>query len=169
MVSQVAFAWDGEQQDNSDIYVKLVGSSEVRRLTTARCRRLRAAVVSRREVDSRTRGVSRSTSHRLRLMSPLGGSDRALSHFPAAAAGDLVPGRTVPGCGKSVRGLAPPTRATGSTWCRSTSASPGQLTQVVAPEHDGSPAFSPNGRHLAYASCRNRIRTNCHVQLLDLD
>ena len=31
---EVAFAWDGEQQDNSDIYVKLVGSSEVRRLTT---------------------------------------------------------------------------------------------------------------------------------------
>ena len=31
---QVAFAWDGEAQDNWDIYVKHVGSSEVRRLTT---------------------------------------------------------------------------------------------------------------------------------------
>ena len=31
---QVAFAWNGEKQDNDDIYLKLVGSSELRRLTT---------------------------------------------------------------------------------------------------------------------------------------
>ena len=31
---QVAFTWDGEKQDNPDIYVKFVGSSELRRLTT---------------------------------------------------------------------------------------------------------------------------------------
>jgi hypothetical protein len=34
--SRVAFAWDGERQDNFDIYVKLVGSSEVRRLTVSK-------------------------------------------------------------------------------------------------------------------------------------
>ena len=37
---QVAFAWDGEQQDNSDIYVKLVASADVRRRHHPRCRRL---------------------------------------------------------------------------------------------------------------------------------
>jgi Tol biopolymer transport system component len=31
---QVAFSWFGEKQDNRDIYLKLVGSSEVRRVTT---------------------------------------------------------------------------------------------------------------------------------------
>ena len=31
---QVAFYWNGEKPDNYDIYVKLIGSSEVRRLTT---------------------------------------------------------------------------------------------------------------------------------------
>ena len=31
---QVAFAWNGEKKDNFDIYVEIVGSSEVRRLTT---------------------------------------------------------------------------------------------------------------------------------------
>ena len=31
---QVAFVWNGEKEDNADIYVKIVGSSEVRRLTT---------------------------------------------------------------------------------------------------------------------------------------
>ena len=30
---QVAFAWNGEKADNFDIYVKIIGSSEVRRLT----------------------------------------------------------------------------------------------------------------------------------------
>jgi Tol biopolymer transport system component len=31
---QVAFAWNGAKQDNQDIYVTLVGSSNVRRLTS---------------------------------------------------------------------------------------------------------------------------------------
>ena len=31
---QVAFAWSGEKYDNTDIYVTLVGSTDVRRLTT---------------------------------------------------------------------------------------------------------------------------------------
>ncbi len=31
---QVAFAWSGEKFDNTDIYVTLVGSTDVRRLTT---------------------------------------------------------------------------------------------------------------------------------------
>src|SRR5439155_22722459 len=33
--NQVAFSWDGEKQDNSDIYVKLIGSGTQLRLTTA--------------------------------------------------------------------------------------------------------------------------------------
>ena len=32
--AQVAFSWNGEREDNYDIYVKTVGSSDVRRLTT---------------------------------------------------------------------------------------------------------------------------------------
>ena len=31
---QIAFAWNGEKGDNSDIYLKMVGSPEVRRLTS---------------------------------------------------------------------------------------------------------------------------------------
>ena len=31
---QVAFEWDGEKHDNGDIYVTIVGSSEIHRLTT---------------------------------------------------------------------------------------------------------------------------------------
>ena len=31
--SQVAFIWNGENQDNFDVYVKVIGSAEPRRLT----------------------------------------------------------------------------------------------------------------------------------------
>jgi Tol biopolymer transport system component len=31
---QIAFAWEGEKGDNWDIYLKMIGSSEFRRLTT---------------------------------------------------------------------------------------------------------------------------------------
>ena len=33
--NQVAFSWNGEKQDNFDIYVKLIGSEGQLRLTTA--------------------------------------------------------------------------------------------------------------------------------------
>ena len=31
---QIAFSWNGENEDNFDLYIKLVGSAAVRRLTT---------------------------------------------------------------------------------------------------------------------------------------
>jgi Tol biopolymer transport system component len=31
---QIAFAWNGEERDNWDIYVKMIGSAESHRLTT---------------------------------------------------------------------------------------------------------------------------------------
>jgi Tol biopolymer transport system component len=34
MASQVAFSWDGEGQDNFDIYVKLIDQADARRLTS---------------------------------------------------------------------------------------------------------------------------------------
>ena len=33
---------------------------------------------------------------------------------------------------------------------------PRPITRAVAPANDGWPAFSPDGRHLAYASCQVR-------------
>ena len=32
--NQVAFNWNGEKHDNMDIYVTMIGSSDLRRLTT---------------------------------------------------------------------------------------------------------------------------------------
>ena len=48
---QVAFAWNGEREDNFDIYVKIVGSSEVRRLTTNPAPDTFAILVTKRPGD----------------------------------------------------------------------------------------------------------------------
>ena len=48
---QVAFAWNGAKQDNWDIYVTLVGSSDVRRLTSDPAAGYEADVVARRPPD----------------------------------------------------------------------------------------------------------------------
>ena len=78
---QVAFAWDGEQQDNSYIYLKLVGSSEIRRLTSD------AAIdfAPQWSPDGKWIAYARSeslTSNQIRLMSSLGGSERVLTTSP---------------------------------------------------------------------------------------
>jgi Tol biopolymer transport system component len=83
---QVAFAWQPEGQDNFDIYVKLVGLQEVRRLTSdpaddgfptwspdAR----QIAFVRRK-----SQGSPRSPSSTIHLVSPIGGGERRLSDFP---------------------------------------------------------------------------------------
>ena len=48
---QLAFVWIGEKGDDSDIYLKMIGSSEMRRLTTDPAGRLQPALVSRRATD----------------------------------------------------------------------------------------------------------------------
>ena len=48
---QVAFTWNGEKEDNFDIYVKMIGSSDVLRLTTDPARDDHAELVPRREAD----------------------------------------------------------------------------------------------------------------------
>ena len=59
---RVAFVWNGEKKDNFDIYVKIVGSSEVRRLTTDPEPDLAQAG---RRTDGRSRTCVRSQDHSL--------------------------------------------------------------------------------------------------------
>jgi Tol biopolymer transport system component len=164
----VAFAWDGGDQANSDIYEKLVGSTEVRQLTTDAA----TDVAPQWSPDGKSIAYARQaspTSHRLRIMSSLGASDRGLDQFPirppAAWTTDgryLIAGRASEG-GTS-------DSSTGLYLIPFELGQPRQITRNTAPASDGWPAFSPNGRQVAYASCRELVlRTNCHIQVLDLD
>ena len=164
---QVAFAWDGEQQDNSDIYVKLVGSSEIRRLTSD------AAVdfAPQWSPDGKWIAYARSeslTSNQIRLMSSLGGSERVLK-FPVRPPATWSPdGRYLVAGRASEAGASD--QSNGIYLVPVEIGEPRPITRAVAPANDGWPAVSPDGRHLAYASCQDVwYRSNCHIQVLDLD
>ena len=84
--SQIAFSWNGEKEDNFDIYVKFVGSSEVRRVTTDPA----ADVSPAWSPDGRQIAFVRARSAleggaTIQLVSPLGGADRKLSDFRVSA------------------------------------------------------------------------------------
>ena len=71
---QVAFSWDGGVYDNSDIYVKIVGSSEVRRLTTDPAFDDDAQLVTGRAADRLPAVPPGADRGPHSLVSPLGGS-----------------------------------------------------------------------------------------------
>ena len=80
---QVAFAWTGEKDVTADIYVTLVGSTDVRRVTTDPGTTMHRA-------GRPTAGASRSSGRvgnaaRIHIASALGGPDVKVSDFPVAA------------------------------------------------------------------------------------
>jgi Tol biopolymer transport system component/DNA-binding winged helix-turn-helix (wHTH) protein len=165
---QVAFAWDGGAPDSSDIYVTLVGSSDVRRLTTDPGRDFAPQWSPDGRQIAYVRAADR-TSQRIRVMSAFGGSDRLLSDFavwaPIAWSTD---GGYIAAGGAGAAGA--PARADPIYLVPLLAGEPRPLTKPTAGTNDWSPAFSPDGRRLAYASCGDPLhRSVCHVQVQDLD
>jgi dipeptidyl aminopeptidase/acylaminoacyl peptidase len=73
----VAFTWSGAYQDNDDIYLKLVGSSELRRLTTDALQDGAPAwSPDGREIAFLRTGRDRTTVH---AVSPITGAERKIS------------------------------------------------------------------------------------------
>jgi Tol biopolymer transport system component len=172
--AQVAFSWTGETTlYNVDVYVKMVGSSEVHRLTTEPAEdwwpswspdgRLIAFVRMPSPIED--------SAGAIHLVSPLGGgSERKLSdlrvgpyrpswtpdgqwlaatHAPSAKE-DMATGRGL--YLVSLRGEAPR-----------------RLTRAPPLGDDVAPAFSWDGRRLAYATCLNLLGLGpCDVYVLDL-
>jgi Tol biopolymer transport system component/DNA-binding winged helix-turn-helix (wHTH) protein len=153
---QVAFGWNpglagSGVVNNWDVYVKIVGSPDVRRLTTDSAQDyspswspdgLRIAFLRSRDTWS---------EGRIYLMSALGGSDRKLSDFLAVTyqVAWSPDGRFI-AAGRSVHG----TRESGGIYLIPVDGGePRPFTQASGPATHRTPAFSPDGRHLAYASC----------------
>ena len=166
---QVTFAWDGEDQNNFDIYVKLVGSTEVRRLTTDPGIDL-ASVWSPdgRQIAYARAGPPSTGTWQLRVMSSLGGADRKISDFPTWLGAVWSPDGRYLAAGRA----GPPDAAhptNGIYLIPVEGGEPRAITRPRAPGVDQSPAFSPDGHRLAYASCQDEWRGYCHVQVVDLD
>jgi Tol biopolymer transport system component/tRNA A-37 threonylcarbamoyl transferase component Bud32 len=172
---QVAFSWTGEHNDNADIYVTVVGSTQTRRLTTdpAADRAPSWSPDNRhiafvRDVGNRDVGNKRQ----LRLVSTVGGPDSKLSDFPVGAFFPHV-------------AWTPDNRylAVSHDWREGNGGiylvpvqggEPRAITRPTAPSVNFGPAFAPDGRRLAFVSCALRdpgsdTPTACHVQVVDLD
>ena len=171
----MAFKWSGERSDNDDIYVKMIGSSEVLRLTTDPA----PDGVPSWSPDGRqiafvrvSVGTGAGSVGAIHLVSPLGGADRRLSDLPVPGWGQLswsADGEWLaadPRCSADREtGAGPP-----GIWLLPVSGGePRLVTRAQAQGVDASPAFSPDGRHLAYASCTSGVfPAGCDVHVLDL-
>jgi Tol biopolymer transport system component/tRNA A-37 threonylcarbamoyl transferase component Bud32 len=164
---QVAFAWNGEKQDNFDIYVKMIGSSEMRRLTTDPA----WDIMPTWSPDGRQIAFVRlgPDGPRIHLISPLGGAARKLSDFPLAFATPswspdgrwlaVARAGSAPGLGTLFSG-------TGGLYLLPVNG--GEPRALRIPQESGAisgPQFAPDGRHLAYAS---GVGLSSHLAVVEL-
>jgi Tol biopolymer transport system component/DNA-binding winged helix-turn-helix (wHTH) protein len=178
---QVAFAWSGEKFDNTDIYVTLVGSTSVRRLTTDPADDFAPSW----SPDGKRIAFLRKfgNSARIHLTSALGGPDSKLSDFPVGvteAEGILGAQITWSPDGRHIvagrdarfsQGVA-----SGLYLIPIEDGEPRVITRPTHPTFDFAPAFSVDGRRLAYLSCGSvgvflplLLPDRCAVRMTDVD
>jgi eukaryotic-like serine/threonine-protein kinase len=145
--SQVVFVWNGDRQDNWDIYLKVVGSSAAPlRLTTDPA----ADSNPKWSPDGKTIAFIRSTTEddSVMLMSALGGEERRLTVFPAAIDAGLSWSPDGKWLAVSVGERQGPTAL--QLFSLETGASRVLTNPPASDAGDFDPAFSPDGRSLAF-------------------
>lgn len=161
---QIAFTWSGEAQDNWDIYVKLIGSSDAMRLTTDGDRDL----APRWSYDGRFIAYLRQEPsgevEYVRIMSALGGGDHQISNLNVLPTISWSPdGRWI-----AVGVVTTPETPGGIYLLPVAGGNPRRLTPALTGGEDWMAAVSPDGSQLAYGSC-TEFTSNCYVQVLTLD
>jgi serine/threonine protein kinase/Tol biopolymer transport system component len=165
---QVAFAWNGEKEDNWDIYVKLIGSESYLRLTTDPAPDSWPAwspdgrqIAFCRDLGAGKRAVV--------LISPLGGPERILTEFSFTSEDYTGP----------FLSWSPDGRALAMVEQANLDSVPKMVLYMMetgeklplggtaeVEQADSCPAFSPDGRTLAFCRWASWVRTDLY--LLDL-
>jgi Tol biopolymer transport system component len=146
--SQVVFTWNGEKQDNYDLYVKVVGPGAPLRLTTD----LGVDYSAKWSPDGRTIAFGRAHSDgtmAVMLIPALGGPERTLARFKRMRSATMLDwspnGKWVVVAGKT---------GDDATRLHSISIESGEARQLTNPPPsmvDVEPAFAPDGRSIAFA------------------
>ena len=146
--NQIAFQWDGEKQDNIDIYVKALGPDAVPlRLTTNPAPDGWPAWSPDGATIAFQRSVSPSVID-LMLIPALGGPERKLAEFPDNGAGGLRPAWS-----PDSKWLVVPASTGERVALFRVSAETGESIQITNPDtgrEDGLPAISPDGSALIF-------------------
>jgi Tol biopolymer transport system component/DNA-binding winged helix-turn-helix (wHTH) protein len=165
--TQVAFSWNGETQDNFDIYVKTVGSDPPRRLTTdVAVDDFPAWSPDGRYIAFR-RGRQHGILQEIYTVAPTGGPERRLlptiprarwwpnGHAWSADGKYLAFSRDRSGDEPAGIFLLP---AEGGAARRLTTAADAGIHEA--------PSFSPDGKYLAFSSCQGH--ETCNISILGL-
>jgi Tol biopolymer transport system component len=158
--NQIAFSWNGEKQDNFDIYVKLIGSPTPLRLTTDPADDLSPAF----SPDGRSIGFVRVLKERsvFIVIPSIGGPERTVAEVPAP---ELY---TPPG---PLFAWLPDGKLVVTAGLAMMSIESGETHSLTSPPMkslpDYSPAVSPDGRTVAFS--RSTGASVSDIYLLDLD
>jgi Tol biopolymer transport system component/tRNA A-37 threonylcarbamoyl transferase component Bud32 len=174
--TQIAYASAGENGSSWDIWVKIVGEAEARRVTTGP----EAVCCPAWSPDGtqiaflRLEGgvpVGPAALHGLvgaiHLVSPLGGSERRVSDFRARFQISWSPDSRWLAASKAPAG---DDQQAGIWLIPVAGGEPRALTSPKPPAYDLAPSFSPDGRALAYAACEGaKGNPKCDLHRLALD
>jgi Tol biopolymer transport system component len=168
--TQIAFGSAGRE---GDIWLKMVGEDEARRITVGPEDDFHPAwSPDGRQIafQRRVPGASTATLH---VVSPLGGSDRKLSDLPSGEYTQLSwspDGRWLAVGRMRTEGERSP-ESGGIHLVPSGGGASRAMTAPSPPAVDVSPAFSPDGRALAYANCPNEDVElgGCDIHVIALD
>jgi Tol biopolymer transport system component len=165
--TQIAFGSPGEKGDNSDIWLKLVGEAETRRLTSDPGLDVYPAWSPDGKQIAFVRHSRGASASGVYLVSPLGGpAARRLSEFPARLQLSWSPDSRWLAAGKvGVEG----DEARGIHLIPTGGGEPRAVTFPGPHAFDVFPAFSPDGHALAYASCAGEALRVCDLYVLSLD
>ncbi len=166
---QVAFSWAGERQDSRpgrdtfDIYLKLVGSSDVRQLTTDPGRNWAGGWSPDGRQIAYFRDFPRGAIY---LLSPVTGTQRKLIDFPVTFGLAWSPdGRWL-----IVAGDATPPDRGGIYAIPVDGGAPRRVVQSKSAQVLVSPALAPDGHHLAYLACEFAgSGPTCGIDVVELD